>query len=84
MKQEPMELLNQIKRVEASGYLLTRIEGKLQEVRVLIPAKLLWAYSLILAVLIGSQIYTSNNTTSDITTVANSMEIETSNQLYNE
>ena len=84
MKQEPMELLNQIKRVEAPGYLLTRIEGKLQDVRVLISAKLLWAYSLILAVLIGSQIYASNNTTSDITTVANSMEIETTNQLYNE
>ena len=46
-----MELLKKINKVEVPGYLLTRIEGKLQETGVLISKRLVFAYAAILAIL---------------------------------
>ena len=81
-----MELLNNIHKVEAPGYLKTRIEGALQNAKILVPKKLIFLYATVLLVFIVFQFTDLNNNSehNDIENYATSLGINTNTYSFYE
>lgn len=86
MNNDTLEPLNKIKRIPAPGYLLTRIEGALEEVQLLIPKRLIFVYAAIFFVFLSLQIgvFSNSQNNTDIESYANSLGINSSITLYHD
>ena len=86
MNNDTLEQLSKIKRIPAPGYLLTRIEGALEEVQLLIPKRLILLYSAIFFVFLSIQIgmHSSAQDNSEIESYANALGINSTISLYHE
>jgi hypothetical protein len=81
-----LEDLNKIKTVEAPPFLFTRIQQKISaKNELIVPNKLVWlsilSFSFVVVISIGSMFYT-NSSKSNAQTIAQSMNLATTNNLY--
>lgn len=82
-----MKELKNIKRLEAPGYLLTRIEGKLEEIKPIISFKLVAVYAAVLLcfILVQSNPLANENNQNDYgKEYAQELGLTTNQQLYHE
>ena len=86
MKETQLELLTKIKPVSPPPYLKTRIEGALEEVKLLIPNRLLYLYAAVVILFLTLQISFSSpvSNQSNIDSFAGSMGINTTYSFYDE
>jgi len=87
MKDHKLEQLSKIQKLETPDYLLTRIEGALEEVQLLVPKKLVWVYASVFLLFISIQVnnfITVDSTSSDMKSYAKSIGISSNYSLYHE
>lgn len=86
MKSKTLEQLEKIKRVPAPGYLLTRIEGALEEMQLLIPKRLIFVYASVFVVFLSIQfgLFSNAQDSTEIESYAQSLGISSNSTSYND